>query len=79
MMHDVANHDSYFVKKKKNTLHRLNFSTEQNLTCVMRMLAYELSIDLFDEFLNMTKSTTLEILQHFTRAIWNVYYVECFY
>lgn len=45
----------------------------------MRMLAYRLSIDLFDEFLDMTESTALEILQHFTRAIWSVYYVEYFY
>lgn len=76
MVHDVVNHDPYSVKKKKNTLGRLNFSIEQKLTCTLRMLAYGLSIDLFDEFQDMAKFTTLQILQHFTKAIWNVYHEE---
>ncbi|XP_004301186.1 PREDICTED: uncharacterized protein LOC101297155 [Fragaria vesca subsp. vesca] len=40
----------------------------------MRMLAYGLPADLCDEFLDIAESTALEILSHFTRAIWKVYH-----
>ncbi|KAL6134201.1 hypothetical protein ACLB2K_066434 [Fragaria x ananassa] len=73
MMHDVANHDSYFVQKP-NASGRLGLSTEQKLACTMRMLAYGLPADLCDEFLNIAESIALEILSHFTRAIWKVYH-----
>ncbi|XP_062005687.1 uncharacterized protein LOC133722838 [Rosa rugosa] len=73
MMHDVANHDPYFVQTD-DASGRVGLSTEQKLTCAMRMLAYGLPADLCDEFLDVAESTALEILSHFTRAIWNVYH-----
>ncbi|XP_024195978.1 uncharacterized protein LOC112199153 [Rosa chinensis] len=73
MMHDVANHDPYFVQTD-DASGRVSLSTEQKLTCAMRMLAYGLPADLCDEFLEVAESTVLEILSHFTRAIWNVYH-----
>ncbi|XP_040374565.1 uncharacterized protein LOC112198736 [Rosa chinensis] len=75
MMHDVANHDPYFVQTD-DASGRVGLSTEQKLTCAMRMLAYGLPADLCDEFLDVAESTALEILSHFTRAIWNVYHVH---
>lgn len=75
MMRDVANHDPYFVQKKDG-LGRVRFSTEQKLTCAMRMLAYGISAYFCDNFLDIAKSMACEILEHFTRAIWNVYHKE---
>ncbi|XP_004289403.1 PREDICTED: uncharacterized protein LOC101313362 [Fragaria vesca subsp. vesca] len=75
MMHDVTNHDCYFVQKP-DASGRFGLSTEQKLTCAMRMLAYGLPADLCDEFLNIAESTALEILSHFTRAIWKVYHKQ---
>ncbi|PRQ51872.1 putative harbinger transposase-derived protein [Rosa chinensis] len=72
-MHDVANHDPYFVQTD-DASGRVGLSTEQKLTCAMRMLAYRLPADLCDEFLDVAESTALEILSHFTRAISNVYH-----
>ncbi|XP_062028458.1 uncharacterized protein LOC133744351 [Rosa rugosa] len=73
MMNDVANHDPYFVQTD-DASGRVGLSTEQKLTCAMRMLTYWLPADLCDEFLDVAESTALEILKHFTRAIWNVYH-----
>ncbi|XP_024156200.1 uncharacterized protein LOC112164203 [Rosa chinensis] len=73
IMHDVANHDPYFVQTD-DAFAKVGLSTEQKLTCAMRMLAYGLPTDLCDEFLDVAESTVLEILSHFTRAIWNVYH-----
>ncbi|XP_024171900.1 uncharacterized protein LOC112177891 [Rosa chinensis] len=73
MMYDVANHDPYFVQTDDASC-RVGLSTEQKLTCAMRMLAYGLPADLSDEFLNVAESTALEILSHFTRVIFNVYH-----
>lgn len=75
-MCDVANHVPLLCLKKKDAPRRLNFSTKQKLTCAIRVLTYRLSADLFDKFLNIGESIALEILQHFTRAIWNVYHEE---
>ncbi|XP_024172373.1 uncharacterized protein LOC112178464 [Rosa chinensis] len=63
MMHDVANHNPYFVQTDDAT-GRVGLSTEQKLTCAMRMLAYGLPADLCDEFLDVAESTALEILSH---------------
>ncbi|XP_050387254.1 uncharacterized protein LOC126803500 [Argentina anserina] len=73
MMHEVANHNPYFVQMR-DTSGRVGFSVEQKLTCAMRMLAYGLIEDLCDEVLDIVESSAMEILQHFTKAIWNVYH-----
>ncbi|XP_024178778.1 uncharacterized protein LOC112184771 [Rosa chinensis] len=73
MMHNVANHDPYFVQTD-DASGKVGLSTEQKLTCAMRILGYKLPTDLCDEFLDVAESTALEILLHFTRAIWNVYH-----
>ncbi|XP_004305840.1 PREDICTED: uncharacterized protein LOC101293707 [Fragaria vesca subsp. vesca] len=40
----------------------------------MRQPAYEVTTDFYDDYMNITKSTAIEILEHFTKAIWNVYH-----
>ena len=73
MMHDVANYDPYFVQGRDAT-GRVGLSTEQKLTCVMRQLAYGVTADFFDDYMDIAESTAIEILEHFTRAIWHVYH-----
>ncbi|XP_004296251.1 PREDICTED: uncharacterized protein LOC101315423 [Fragaria vesca subsp. vesca] len=73
MMHDVANYDPYFVQGRDAT-GRVGLSTEQKLTCTMRQLAYGVIADFFDDYMDIAESTAIEILEHFTRAIWNVYH-----
>ncbi|XP_050378355.1 uncharacterized protein LOC126795587 [Argentina anserina] len=73
MMHGVANHNPYFVQMH-DASGSVGFSTEQKLTCAMRILAYSLPEDLCDEFLDVAESSAMEILQHFTRAILNAYH-----
>ncbi|XP_040373203.1 uncharacterized protein LOC112194158 [Rosa chinensis] len=40
----------------------------------MRMLAYGITADFCDDYLDIAKSTAIEIFEHFTKAIWNVYH-----
>ena len=68
MMHDVANYDPYFVQGR-DTTGRVGLSTEQKLTCVMRQLAYGVTTNFFDDYMDIAKSTAIEILEHFTRTI----------
>ncbi|XP_024162107.1 uncharacterized protein LOC112169321 [Rosa chinensis] len=73
MMRDVANYDPYFVQTR-DACGRLSLSTKQKLTCAMRMLAYGITVDFCDDYLDITKTTAIEIFEHFTKAIWNVYH-----
>nr|XP_011470572.1 PREDICTED: uncharacterized protein LOC105353264 [Fragaria vesca subsp. vesca] len=73
MMRDVANYDPYFVQGR-DAIGRVGLSTEQKLTCAMRQLAYGVTADFFDDYMDIAKSTAIEILEHFIRAIWNVYH-----
>ena len=75
MMRDVVNHDPFFIQRP-NACGQIGFSTEQKLTCAMRILAYDIPADMCDEFLDIDESTTLDILKRFTRAIWAVYHQE---
>ncbi|XP_062020738.1 uncharacterized protein LOC133737137 [Rosa rugosa] len=73
MMRDVTNYDPYFLQTR-DACGRLSLSTEQKLTCAMRMLAYGITADFCDDYLDIAKSTAIEIFEHFTKAIWNVYH-----
>ncbi|XP_024190832.2 uncharacterized protein LOC112194080 [Rosa chinensis] len=64
----------YFTDPCRDACGRLSLSTEQKLTCAMRMLAYGITADFCDDYLDIAKSTAIEILEHFTTAIWNVYH-----
>ncbi|KAI5321624.1 hypothetical protein L3X38_030695 [Prunus dulcis] len=60
VMHDICNYDAYFVQKC-NATGVLGLLSEQKLTAVIRMLAYEASADQVDEIARMGKSTTLRL------------------
>ncbi|XP_024178577.1 uncharacterized protein LOC112184544 [Rosa chinensis] len=40
----------------------------------MRMLAYGITAHFCDDYLDIAKTTAIEIFEHFTKAIWNVYH-----
>ncbi|KAL6291444.1 hypothetical protein ACE6H2_008954 [Prunus campanulata] len=71
-MHDICNHDAYFVQKCDAT-GVLGLLPEQKLTAVIRMLAYGASADQVDEVARMGKSTTLEALVRFCDAVETLY------
>ncbi|XP_021800718.1 uncharacterized protein LOC110744978 [Prunus avium] len=71
-MHDICNHDAYFVQKCDAT-GVLGLLPEQKLTTVIRMLAYGASADQVDEIPRMGKSTTLEALVRFCDAVETLY------
>ncbi|XP_024177996.1 uncharacterized protein LOC112183911 [Rosa chinensis] len=77
MMRNVANYDPYFVQKRDAT-GRVSLSTEQKIACAMRMLAYGITAGFCDDYLYIAKSTAIEIFEHFTKAIWNVYHETYF-
>ncbi|XP_004295932.1 PREDICTED: uncharacterized protein LOC101295213 [Fragaria vesca subsp. vesca] len=72
-MRDVAKYDPYFVQGRDAT-GTVGLSTEQKLTCAMRQLTYGVTSDFFDDYMDIAKSTAIEILEHFIREIWNVYH-----
>ncbi|KAI5326439.1 hypothetical protein L3X38_035513 [Prunus dulcis] len=63
-MHDVCNYDAYFVQKC-DAAGILGILPKQKLTIVIRMLAYDSSVDHVDEIARMGKSTTLETMVRF--------------
>ncbi|OEL38526.1 hypothetical protein BAE44_0000455 [Dichanthelium oligosanthes] len=60
-------------RKKPNAANKLGCSPLQKVTAAMHMLAYGCSADLLDSYLRMAKSTIIESLQHFVRAVVHVF------
>ncbi|CAL8082036.1 unnamed protein product [Prunus armeniaca] len=71
-MHDICNYDAYFVQKC-DVVGVLGLPPKQNLTAVIRMLAYRAYADQVDEIARMGKSTTLEALVRFCDAVETLY------
>ncbi|XP_068329833.1 uncharacterized protein [Pyrus communis] len=72
----VCNHNSYFVQKK-DVFGAIGLIPQQKIIAPLRMLTYEVSADQVDEITRMGKSTILESLLRFCRAIESIYIVEC--
>lgn len=64
----VTKQDPYFVQKP-DAVGRLGLSAPQKCTAAIRMLAYGTPADLQDEYLRLAKSTALESLTRFCRAV----------
>ena len=68
----VEHHDTWFEQKRNNAgvlgLHPL-----QKITAVFRMLAYGISADATDDYCRLGKSTTLESLRRFVRAVIEIF------
>jgi hypothetical protein len=70
--HAVSVRDDYF-KRKCDEAGVPGFATVQKVTAALRVLAHGGPVDRLDEYLHMGQSTILEIVNHFTRAIVDIY------
>ena len=71
----VETHYSYFVqkKKKKNSAKKLDLSSLQMITVVLRMLIYGVSGDLIDEYVWIGETIALESLKKFVTAVIDIF------
>ena len=70
-----CNSDSYFVQKR-NSANKLDLSSLQKITAILRMLAYGVSGDLIDEYVRIGETTALEILKKFITTVIDVFSKE---
>ncbi|KAM2276562.1 hypothetical protein ACFXTI_034981 [Malus domestica] len=68
----VCNHDSYFLQKN-DAFGAIGLLPEQKIIAALRMLVYGASVDQVDETARIGKSTILESLMRFCRAIESIY------
>ena len=71
----VEVYDSYFVQKR-HSVKKLGLSSLQKITAALRMLAYEVSGDLIDEYVWIGETTALESLKKFVTAVIDVFFEE---
>ena len=71
----VEAHDSYFVQKR-NSANKLGLSLLQKITVALRMLAYGVSGDLIDEYVQIGETNALEKLKKFVTAVIDVFVEE---
>jgi hypothetical protein len=64
--------DNYFICKKDCT-GMVGFSSLQKCTAALRMLAYGAPSDSHDDYISMTKSTTMECMYRFCKAMVSVF------
>ena len=71
----VEAHDSYFVQKR-NSAKKLGLSSLQKITVALRMLAYGVSDDFIDEYVQIGETTALESLKKFVTIVIDVFSKE---
>ncbi|XP_061998919.1 uncharacterized protein LOC133716216 [Rosa rugosa] len=72
-IHDaVIAHDNYFVQRR-NAAGRLGLSSLQKVTAAFRMLAYGVTADYVDEYVQIGESTAIESLKRFVVAVVEVF------
>ncbi|KAK2645506.1 hypothetical protein Ddye_020701 [Dipteronia dyeriana] len=64
----VEARDNYFMQRR-DSVGRLGLSVLQKISVVFQMLAYGCLADAIDEYLKIGKSTTIESLKRFCRAV----------
>ncbi|KAK3229014.1 hypothetical protein Dsin_000895 [Dipteronia sinensis] len=64
--------DNFFVQRR-DSVGRLSLSALQKITALFRMLAYGLPADATDEYIKIGKSTTIESLKRFCRAVVEIF------
>lgn len=65
---EIVQFDSYFVQKS-DACGRLGCSTIQKVTAALRVLAYDVSADSFDEYLKMSETVIMESIKRFCKAV----------
>ena len=68
-------HDSYFIQKR-NVVEMLSLSSLQKMTAALRILAYGVTIDSTEEYVRIGKSTAIESLKKFVKAVVNIFSEE---
>ena len=68
----VIDHDNYF-EQRSDGLGRISLSTFQKTTMVFQMLAYGQLADASDEYIKIGKSTTIEYVVRYCRAVVEIF------
>jgi len=68
----IGQHDEYFWMRV-NATSKSNISPLQKCTVVIRMLAYITSAYSMDDYLRISKTTTLKCIDKFTRDVYMIY------
>ncbi|XP_023770588.2 uncharacterized protein LOC111919209 isoform X1 [Lactuca sativa] len=72
IVNGISNHSIYF-QQRKDALGNNGLSPLQKCTAAIRQLAYGTTGDLFDEYIRIGESTSIECLQNFCRCVIEVY------
>lgn len=68
IMQNVCAHDSYFLHKL-DACRVVNLSPVQKCTITMKMLAFALVVDAYDECCKIKKRKTIECLKQFVKVL----------
>ena len=71
----VKANDSYFVQERNNA-NKLGLSSLQKIIAALRMLAYGVSGDFMDEYVQIGETTALESLKKFVPTVIDVFSKE---
>ena len=64
----VETYEPYFIQKRDNA-QRLGLSSLQKITTAFRMLAYGVTANFMDEYVQIRESTTIKSLKKFVKAL----------
>ena len=68
----VETYEPFFIEKK-DSAQRLGLSSLQKITVALRMLAYGVAADFMDEYVRIGKSTAIESLKKFVKAVVDIF------
>ena len=71
----VETYEPYFIQKIDNA-QRLGLSSLQKITATLRILAYGVTIDFMDEYVQIGESTAIESLKKFVKAVVDIFSKE---
>ena len=71
----VETYEPFFIEKK-DSAQRLGLSSLQKITVALRMLAYGVAADFMDEYVRIGKSTAIESLKKFVKAVVDIFSKE---
>jgi hypothetical protein len=75
-IHDaIISHDRYFVQRR-NDAKKLGHSSLQKMTTAIRMLAYGVTTDFMDEYLQIGETTAMDSFTGFVKAVVSIFSAE---
>ncbi|KAJ0824976.1 putative harbinger transposase-derived protein [Helianthus annuus] len=75
ILSEVVANEPYFVQRRDNA-GRLGLSSMQKIIASLRMLAYGVTTDFMDEYINIGESTAMESLKKFCETIVSIFSAE---